>query len=90
MHKNTDLVPQISRWLVPMNDLEDHIPLIATTGSAHMGYNNKKITAGIPKWVKPGRYKIMNVVTYEYFGIRKVNFKYETPCFEVIAPEGKK
>lgn len=56
----------------------------ATPSGQRKSDRQKPIAIEIPKWVEPGKYFIRSVVTYEYFGIRKVEVEYNTPFFEVV------
>jgi hypothetical protein len=86
VEKHTTLTPTITRFLVSTDDTANQIQIGTTTpGSQRITDKHKWITVEIPRWVEPGRYFIRSVASYEYFGFRKVEVDYNTPCFNVIS-----
>jgi hypothetical protein len=81
--KHVNRVGNMTRYLISQNG-ESVITLSTSLVLSKTTDRQKVVVVWIPSWVKPGKYKIKWVVTYDYFGIRMVEASAETPIFTVV------
>jgi hypothetical protein len=81
--KHTNKVGTMTRYLVSVNNQETIITLGTSLASANRSDTSKTVQIEIPDYVHPGKYKIWWIVGYDYFGLRTVYVRGETPEFTV-------
>jgi hypothetical protein len=82
--KNNDIIPTVQRFLYNTKTREREAVSLSF-GEAKEGEVDKPIRLIVPKSAEPGKYRILVLVTYEYFGgLRKVQARYWSEPFEVV------
>jgi hypothetical protein len=81
--KHTDKDGEASRFLMNAENSAFYPLGPITLADSPQGPGEKVVANEIYDYVIPGRYRIKLVVKYDYFGIRTVRVKAETPCFTV-------
>jgi hypothetical protein len=84
MDKHTVRVPRISRFLESKEDPTMEISLGSLlNGSSKISDKKKVVFLELPKYIKPGEYRIKAIAVYDYFGVREVEKRYYSSYFTI-------
>ena len=82
--KYVNTVGTVTTFLVSMDGKATIVLTSSGLADAKPDDTFKVVQVDIPENTKPGKYKIRWVVVYDYYGIRQVRVRCETPEFTVI------